>query len=90
VSVTHAAAAARDTFELFGTEGSVHAAVLNQGTLRVVTRQGTREETHPPHANLHLPLVEDFVDAVLDGRSPAVTGEAGLAVARVLADVYGP
>ena len=41
------------------------------------------------HANLHQPLVEDFVAAVREGREPAVTGEIGLEVARVMARIYG-
>lgn len=83
------AAEARDTFGIFGTRGSAHVSVLNQGALRVVAPGGTREERHPPHPNLHRPLVEDFVAAVREGREPAVTGEAGLDVARVGARVYG-
>jgi predicted dehydrogenase len=89
LTVTHAAAASRDTLDLYGTEGSAHVAVLNQGALRIVTRGGTREEAHPPHANIHLPLVQDFVDAVLQDRDPEVTGEIGLAVARTIAAAYG-
>jgi predicted dehydrogenase len=38
--------------------------------------------------NLHLPLVQDFVDAIREGREPAVTGEIGLAVARVVDAIY--
>jgi predicted dehydrogenase len=89
LAVTHAAASSRDTLDLFGTEGSAHTAVLNQGALRIVTSAGAREEAHPPHPNLHLPLVEDFVAAVLEGRAPAVTGETGLEVARSIAAIYG-
>ena len=89
LAVTHAAAESRDTLEIFGTKGSAHVGVLNQGALRVVTGGGTREERHPPHPNLHQPLVEDFVAAVRDGREPAVTGEVGLEVARVVAGIYG-
>jgi predicted dehydrogenase len=87
--VSHAAFEARDTFGIFGTQGSAHVSVLNQGGLRVVAPGGTREEAHPPHPNLHQPLVEDFVAAVRRGHEPAVTGEVGLAVARVVARVYG-
>jgi predicted dehydrogenase len=87
--VTHAARESRDTFELYGTEGSVHIPVLNKGTLRIVTPAGTREETHPPHANIHQPLIEDFAAAVIGGRAPTVTGEIGLAVARVIEAIYG-
>jgi predicted dehydrogenase len=86
--VSHAAHEPRDTLEIFGTRGSALVSVLNQGGLRVVSAAGTREERHPPHPNLHQPLVEDFVTAVREGREPAVTGEAGLAVARVVAELY--
>jgi predicted dehydrogenase len=88
LTVSHAARESRDTFALFGTEGSIHVPVLNKGILRVVTSAGAREETHPPHVNLHQPLVEDFAAAVQSGREPTVTGEIGLAVNRVLADIY--
>ena len=89
LSVTHAVHERRDTLEIFGTRGSAHAGVLNQGDLRVVTAGGVREERHPPHPNLHQPLVEDFVAAVREGREPAVSGEVGLEVTRVLARLYG-
>ena len=89
LAVTHAASEPRDTLEIFGTRGSAHVGVLNQGALRVVTGAGTRQERHPPHSNLHLPLVEDFVAALRESREPAVTGEVGLEVARVVAGIYG-
>jgi len=88
LSVSHAAQEARDSLEIFGSEGSAHVDVLNQGGLRIVTPAHTREERHPPHPNLHQPLIEDFVDAVLTGRDPAVTGEIGLEVNRVIAAAY--
>ena len=62
--------------------------VLNQGRLRVVTPSGTREEDHPAPANLHQPLVADFVRAVQEGHDPTVTGEVGLEVSRVLDALY--
>jgi predicted dehydrogenase len=89
LTVTHAAHERRDLVEIFGTRGSAHVGVLNQGDLRVVTPAGVREESHPPHANLHQPLVEDFVAAVREDRDPAVAGEAGLEVARVMDRLYG-
>jgi predicted dehydrogenase len=87
LTVTHAAFEPRDTLDVYGSEGSAHAAVLNDGALRIVTAAGARDETHPPHANRHQPLVEDFVSAVLQGREPAVTGAIGLEVNRVLAAI---
>ena len=89
LTVTHAAQESRDVVELFCTGGSAHVGVLNQGGLRIVNSNRVREERHPPHANLHQPLVEDFVAALREGREPAVTGEIGLEVSRVLAAIYG-
>ncbi|HSB61689.1 MAG TPA: Gfo/Idh/MocA family oxidoreductase [Vicinamibacteria bacterium] len=89
LAVTHAAREPRDTLDIHGTEGSAHVSALNRGTLRVVTGDGEREERHPPHPNLHQPLVQDFVDALREGRDPAVTGQIGLEVARAIAAVYG-
>jgi predicted dehydrogenase len=88
VTVTHAAQERRDTLEIFGTRGSAHVAVLNAGVVRIVTASGEREESHPPHANLHQPLVEDFVAAVREGREPTVTGAVGLEVARAVEAIY--
>jgi predicted dehydrogenase len=88
LSVSHALATPRDTFDLFCRAGSAHVDGLNQGQLRIFTTAGVREELHPAHANLHLPIVADFVDAVRQGRDPVVNGEMGLAVNRALADIY--
>jgi len=88
LAVTHAAQESRDAVQVFATRGSAHVDVLNLGRLRVVTPEGVREERHPPHANLHQPLIEDFVAAVRTGRPPAVTGEIGREVNRVLAAIY--
>lgn len=88
LKVTHAARDSQDSLDLFGSEGSIRVPVLNEGTLRIRTAGGERIEQHPPHANLHQPLVEDFIAAVLDGREPEVDGAAGRAVQSVLADIY--
>ncbi|MGH9314126.1 MAG: Gfo/Idh/MocA family protein [Vicinamibacterales bacterium] len=88
LTVTHAAQEPQDTLEIFATKGSAHVDVLNEGGLRIVTADGAREERHPPHANLHQPLVEDFVGAIRENREPAVTGEIGLEVARVVDAIY--
>ena len=90
LAVSHAALESRDNFEIYASEGSAHVPVLNQGLIRIVTRAGAREESHPPHANLHQPIVEDFVAAVRDNRAPAVGAEAGVEVNRMLSLIYGP
>ena len=69
-----------DSVDVYGSKGSVHVAVLNRGGMIIKTIQGERREEHSPHPNLHLPLVEDFTDAVLADRKPAVDGEIGYQV----------
>ncbi len=87
--VSHAAMEPQDTVHVFGTAGSVHVANLNAGELRVLTSNGERTERHPPAANLHAPLVDDFVAAVASGREPAVNGQVGRAVASLEDAIYG-
>src|SRR6185369_254698 len=72
LSVTHAAREAQDTFDIFGTGGSIHISNLNEGALRISSSEGERNEKHPPDSNLHAPLIRDFVDAVLSNREPLV------------------
>ena len=86
--VTHAVREAQDTLDLFGTLGSLHVARLNDGVLRVVAGGVERMEALPPHANIHLPLIADFADAVLSGREPRVFGEIGRTVARLEELIY--
>jgi predicted dehydrogenase len=88
ITVTHAAQEAQDTLDIFGSRGSLHVANLNAGTLRIKTVAGERTEIHPPHANLHQPLIEDFAQAVLTGRAPQTDGAVGREVARIEAEIY--
>jgi len=88
VAVTHASRERQDTLQLFGTRGSVQIDELNAGRIRVRVGDRERVEAHPPAANVHQPLVDDFVDAVLTGREPAVTGAMGRAVADIEDQIY--
>ena len=83
----------RDQFRVVGTDGELNLDPLNEPTLRVTTPAASREEQWPAHANVHFPIVEDFVNAVLDGSplaSPAdgailtdwVTGLVPAAISR--------
>jgi len=90
LTVTHAAREPQDTFHIFGSQGSIHVPALNQGTLRVVSTQDERIESHPPAANWHAPLIQDFVAAVFDNREPAVSGEIGRSVAMIEEQIYNP
>jgi len=88
VTVTHAADEARDTVSIFATRGSLHVKSLNAGELTVSAGGVQRAESHPPAANLHQPLVQDFVDAVAVNRAPAVGGDVGRAVALLEDQIY--
>ena len=88
LTVTHAAREPQDTLEIFGSEGSVRIDVLNQGRLRIRSKDGERVERHPPHANLHQPLIDDFTRAVVEGRPPRVDGQTGQKVSEILELIY--
>lgn len=88
LTVAHSAGEPQDTFDVFGSRGSIHVPVLNKGEIRIVTEAGERTELHAPRENIHQPLLEDFIDAVLNDRQPQVGGEIGRAVAEVLEMVY--
>ncbi len=89
LSVTHAAYEAQDTLDIFCTNGSIHIPVLNDGRLILRTPDVDHEEAHPPHANFHLPLIEDFTLAVLNDRNPTVDGNIGKEVQKIEDAIYG-
>jgi predicted dehydrogenase len=88
VVVTHGSGDVRDTIDIYGTAGSIHSGPLNTGVLTVRAGGTERTESHPLPANVHRPLVDDFVDAVQTGRPPRVDGLVGRAVAEVEDAVY--
>src|SRR5262249_47726769 len=87
VVVTHAAADRQDTLDLFGTRGSIRVASLNSGDIIVRAAGEERCESHPPPANVHAPLVEDFVTAVRAGRDPTGAGGVGRPIPPVQAPI---
>ena len=68
----------RDQFRVVGTDGELNLDSLNDPDLRVITPAGTREEQWPAHENVHYPIVEDFVKAVLDGSPLVSPGEGAI------------
>ncbi|MEO7674715.1 MAG: Gfo/Idh/MocA family oxidoreductase [Pyrinomonadaceae bacterium] len=86
--VTHASQESQDRLEIFGTKGSINIPVLNKGDIRIKTNAGEKTESHPPHANIHQPLIEDFANAVLSGLDPKVSGETGRQVAFLEEEIY--
>lgn len=85
---SHAANEPQDTLDIFGTKGSIHLPVLNEGTINITSRRGSRFEKYLKNQNTHLPLIEDFVKAVTGDREPAVTGEMGREVTIILDKIY--
>lgn len=88
LSVTHAACEPQDTLNIFGSRGSIHVAVLNEGRVRIKNAVGERTEVHQPHSNLHLPLIDDFARAIINDTEPQVDGRAGRETSRVLEEIY--
>jgi predicted dehydrogenase len=58
---------ARDQFRIIGEDGEINLDPLNGPELRIGSdlQVAGRTELLPPHANLHFPIVENFVDAIL-------------------------
>jgi len=67
---------ARDQFRVIGTEGEINLDPLSGPELRIAGRV----EMLPTHANVHYPLVENFVDAVLDGAALVCPAEEAILV----------
>ena len=69
----------RHELELFGDKGSVHWRQWpphGNGPVRKTTVQGEELIEANTNPNWHLPMVEDYVDAVLTGRPPVCTVES--------------
>ncbi|HUB78638.1 MAG TPA: Gfo/Idh/MocA family oxidoreductase [Bryobacteraceae bacterium] len=64
----------RDQFRIVGTDGEINLDPLNGPLLRC----GAREEYLPPHANLHFPAIENFVNAVENGAALACPGDEAI------------
>jgi predicted dehydrogenase len=88
LTVTHAAYEGQDTLQIFGSLGSIHVPALNVGEMTIRTGNGERRESHPRATNVHRPLIEDFVEAVLQARQPQVSGEIAREVARIEEAIY--
>jgi predicted dehydrogenase len=88
LTVTHAAIEPQDTLDIYGTKGSIHVANLNKGGLTL--RIGNEEtiELHPPHSNIHLPLIEDFTESILNNREPKIMGETGREINKIIEEIY--
>jgi len=88
LTVSHAAHEPQDTLDVFGSHGSIHIPLLNDGKMRIVSERGERTESNPPAANFHQPLIDEFIGAILEDREPAVSGAIGRQVASIEEQIY--
>ncbi len=88
LAVSRAIEEPQDSFDIYGSTGSIHVPVLNDGAMTVINAEGRRSEEHPPHPNLHLPYIEAVTQAFLQNREPPVPGETGLRVAELSEEIY--
>jgi 1,5-anhydro-D-fructose reductase (1,5-anhydro-D-mannitol-forming) len=63
----------RDHFRVTGTDGEIDLSPLNGPQLRIRTVRGEQIENLPPHANLHYPVVSNFVSAISGNAALACT-----------------
>lgn len=89
VVVTHASAEPKDTLSIYGTKGSIEITQLNRGDIKIKTKDGESKELHSPHPNFHVLLIEDFADAIINGREPCVSGSVGRIIAEIEDTIYG-
>ncbi|MBN1525150.1 MAG: Gfo/Idh/MocA family oxidoreductase [Spirochaetales bacterium] len=89
VTVSHASGISRDTLTIYFSQGRVHVPSLNAGVLEIETSKGIVTENHPPHNNLHFPLVEKYIAALNTTREFEIDGETGVAVDSIIEQAYG-
>lgn len=81
----------RDEFRIVGVDGEIDLTPLNGPAMRVILPTGeVREESHPTHANVHFPLIENFVAAVLDGGTLACPIDEAIQTDWVTERVFRP
>ena len=80
-----------DHLALIGTQGKIILEPVDSPHLTLLVGKGRSQERFdeqlPLPDNVHLPMVQDFVDAVLAGRAPVEQGAEGEKVNRILAAV---
>ena len=77
-----------DEFAILGTAGRLVSRPLNGGELLIEHGRDCIVEQHSPATNFNSPLIADFCAAILESRSPFVSGEAGRDVNRVMQLAY--
>lgn len=74
--------------EIVGTEGRLRWSPYDTGPVSVTIGRETRELDLPPAANVHVPLIEDFVAAVREGREPVCPIAEAAKVDKLMDAIY--
>lgn len=77
-----------DEFAVLGTKGRLVSRPLNGGDLFIEHGREHTVEHHPPACNFNSPLIADFTAAILESRTPAVSGQCGREVNRIMELAY--
>jgi predicted dehydrogenase len=87
VFASHCVHAPMDEFEIYGTRASLRVSPLNGSELLLF---GDKSETFrlPKADNVHLPLIEDFNQAIRENREPRISGEDGMKASVLLEAAY--
>ncbi|MDO9465026.1 MAG: Gfo/Idh/MocA family oxidoreductase [bacterium] len=73
------------TETIFGTEGTISGPVLSpRSEITVETKNGIEAVKFESLSNHHLPIVQDFVDSIIDNRTPFVSGEEGAKTSKIM------
>ncbi len=87
VFASHCIHAEMDGFEIFGTRGSLRVSPLNDSELKLF---GNTDEAFqlPKADNVHLPLIEDFNQAIRGNHEPRISGVEGMKASVLLEAAY--
>ena len=75
-------------FEIVGTEAKVKWMPYDGNSFVKTVGRDTQEIEAANHANVHYPLIEDFVSAVAEGRPPLITPDDAALTNRLLDAIY--
>jgi predicted dehydrogenase len=87
VFASHCICQPMDDLEIYGIRGHLRVSPLNGSELHLITDKPEVFQL-PKAENVHLPLVEDFNEAIREDRPPRVTGEEGMRASVLLEAAY--
>ena len=87
VFASHCIHAEMDDFEVYGTRGSLRVSPLNDSELQLF---GDTDQAFqlPKADNVHLPLIDDFNQAIRENREPRISGAEGMKTSVLLEAAY--